>query len=146
MDAFGVVTLVGGSSGTATITVRAANNLGGVAQAFRVSVGGAATSGTAGSPTPATAAAGLTVIGDSPNLSLAWGRSTRLDLSNYFSEAATRFDVSYDPNAPDGRVDIVMRGSVAQIRGVQVGTISITLIAIAGTARVTRLATVEVTN
>ena len=146
INAFGVVTLVGGASGTATITVRAANILGSVAQAFPVSVSDVATSGTAGSDTPAAAPAELTVVGDSPNLALLLGQLKPLDLSNYFSEAATGFDVSYDPTGPDGRVDIRMTGSVAKIRGVQVGTISITLIATAGTARVTRLATIQVTN
>ncbi len=88
----------------------------------------------------------LTLVGDSPQLLVPVGQVISVDLSTYFSEAATDFAVSYDSTPTNQLVDVTMQGSVASIRGVRTGTATITLIASNTGARITCQATVQVTG
>ena len=157
MTVAGRVTLRGLTLGTATITVTAANNLGEVAQAFQVTVGagsGTTTTTAAGTTTTTTAAtttttrAGsggiLTLVGTNPRASVSVGQSTTLDLSQYFSTAATRFAVIYDATDPDRLVDVTLAGSVATISGLRAGTVTVELEASTTNTRIRRPATITV--
>lgn len=133
MAVAGEVTLRGLTEGLSTVTVTASNSLGNVAQAFRVPV------------KAGTSASGEAVPdADDPVFMLSVGQSIRVDLARYFSAGATAFNVVYDAANPGGRVDVLVRGSEATIRGVQAGKIVITLAATLNAQRVTQLATVEV--
>ncbi len=157
MTVAGRVTLRGLAVGTATITVTAANNLGEVAQAFQVTVGAGSTTTTttaAGTTTTTTAAtttttgAGgggfLTLVGSNPSVSVGVGDSETLDISSYFSAAATGFGVTYDSADPNRLVDVTVAGSVATIRGRRAGTVTITLVASTTNTRITRPARITV--
>ena len=133
MSIAGVLTLDGQALGTSTVTVTATNDIGSVAQTFRVSV-------------KTVSAVVLTLVGDNPRVSVGVGESTTLDLSQYFSEAATGFDVTYDRADPNRRADVTVSGSVATIQGRQTGTTTITLVARTANTTITRPATVQVTN
>ena len=74
------------------------------------------------------------------------GRSVTLDLSSYFTDAATGFEVSYDRTDSNRGVDVTLDGSVATIQGLRTGTTIITLVATAGTSKSARPATIQVTN
>ena len=154
MTVFGRVTLRGLTLGTATITVTAGNDLGEVAQAFQVTVGassGTTTTTAAGTTTAATttttrAGGGgfLTLVGSNPSVSVGVGDSETLDISSYFSAAATGFGVTYDSADPNRLVDVTVAGSVATIRGRRAGTVTITLVASTTNTRITRPARITV--
>ena len=133
MTVAGVVTFDGGAIGTSTVTVTASNDIGSVAQTFRVTVG-------------TVSSAVLTLVGDSPRVSVSVGQSATLDLSRYFSDAATGFDVTYNQTDSNRPADVTVSGSVATIQGLRAGTTTITLVASAGTTTISRPATVQVTN
>ncbi|MDE0195173.1 MAG: hypothetical protein OXP08_06435, partial [bacterium] len=133
VNANGVVSFSGNVLGTFTITVTATNDVGSVRQGFTVSVKTAEQ-------------VILTTVGDRPQLVVALRRAITIDLSRYFSEAATGFDVAYDRNDPDRLVDVTMQGSVATIRALRSGTVNLTLVATSATARISRPATVQVTG
>ena len=139
MSVAGEVVVRGVTEGISTVTVTATNDLGSVAQAFRVAVRRSTGATDGGETTPT-----IESVGDGPEFTVVIGRSVRVELSEYFSEGATGFDVSYN-NASGGRVDVTVRGSVATIRGVQEGKIVITLTATRSNQRVTQLALVEIT-
>ena len=157
MTVVGRVTLRGLTIGNSMITVTAANNLGEVAQAFQVTVGassGTTTTTAAGTTTTTTAAtttttrAGsggiLTLVGTNPRASVSVGQSTTLDLSQYFSTAATRFAVIYDAADPNRLVDVTLAGSVATISGLRAGTVTVELEASTTNTRIRRPATITV--
>lgn len=129
----GVVRFSGDALGTYTITVTAANDVGSASYAFTVSVKTAEQ-------------VILTTVGDRPQLVVAVGRTISVDLSRYFSEAATTFDVTYDRTDPNRLVDVAMQGSVATIRALRTGTVTVTLTATSATARISRPATIQVTG
>ena len=134
MTVNGQATIRGLVEGLSMVTVTAENSLGSVAQAIRVVVrrgSGAAT----GTPTPGP---------DAPVLTLGLGQTIRVDLADYFSEGTTGFNVVYDAANAGGRIDVLVRGSEATIRGVQAGEIVVTLAATRSGQRVTQLATVEI--
>ena len=127
----GIVSFSGDALGTSTITVTAANDAGRVAHGFTVSVKTAAQ-------------VVLTTVGGRPQLLVPVGQTVSVDLSRYFSEAATEFDVTYDRTDPNRLVDVTVQGSVASIRGVRGGTVRIILVAASATSRISRPATVRV--
>ena len=127
----GIVSFSGDALGTSTITVTAANDAGSVAHGFTVSVKTAAQ-------------VVLTTVGGRPQLLVPVGQTVSVDLSRYFSEAATEFDVTYDRTDPNRLVDVTVQGSVASIRGVRGGTVRIILVAASATSRISRPATVRV--
>ena len=129
----GVVSFSGDALGTYTITVTAINDAGSVAYGFTVAVKTAAQ-------------VILTTVGDRPQLLVPVGQTIAVDLSRYFSEAATGFDVTYDRIDPNRLVDVTVQGSVASIRGLRSGTATITLVAASATSRISRPATVQVTG
>ena len=88
----GVVRFSGDALGTFTITVTAANDVGSVGYGFTVEVKTAEQ-------------VRLTTVGERPQLVVALGRAISVDLSRYFSEAATGFDVTYDRTDPNRLVD-----------------------------------------
>ncbi len=132
MTVAGEVTLSGDALGAGTVTVTARNGLGSVTQSFLVAV-------------KTRSAVVLTVVGDSPRLSVAVGQLVALDLRPYFSEAATGFQVTYDRDDPNRLIDVTVSGSVATIRGLRAGSTRISLGASSSTTRITRPATVQVT-
>ena len=157
MTVAGRVSVRGLAAGTSTVTVTAVNDIGSVAQAFRVTVGagsGTTTTTAAGTTTTTTAAtttttrAGsgriLTLVGTNPSVSVSVGQSATLDISRYFSTAATGFDVTYDATDPNRLVDVTVAGSVATIRGLRSGTVTITLVASTTNTRITRPARIQV--
>ncbi|MYB25396.1 MAG: hypothetical protein F4X37_09915 [Acidimicrobiia bacterium] len=129
----GVVRFSGDALGTFTITVTAKNDVGSARYGFTVAVK------TADQVI-------LTTVGDSPQLVVAVGRTITVDLSRYFSEAATTFDVIDERTDPNRLIDVTVQGSSAQIQGLRAGTASITLVAASDTARISRPATVQVTG
>ncbi len=133
VDSNGRVRFSGNALGTYTITVTAANDAGRVAHEFTVAV-------------KTEAQVLLTTVGDGPQLVVRVGQTVAIDISSYFSEAATRFDVAYDRTDPNRLVDVTVQGSAAMIRGVRIGTARITLVAFSATARISRPATVQVTG
>jgi PKD repeat protein len=133
VDNTGVVRLTGSAIGTSTITVTATNDAGSVAYGFTVSVKTAEQ-------------VILTTVGDRPQLLIAVGQTVAVDLSRYFSEAATEFDVTYDRADPNRLVDVTMQGSVASIRALRTGRTTITLVAASATARISRPAALQVTG
>ena len=137
MTVAGEVTVRGLAEGLSTVTVTATNDLGSVAQAFRVPVRRA--SGASGGGTQA-----AIPTEDDPVFTIDLGQSIRVDLAEYFSDGATGFNVVYDVANSGGRIDVRVRGSEATIRGVQAGKIVVTLAATRSNQRVTQLATVEV--
>ena len=143
MTVAGVVTFDGGAIGTSTVTVTASNDIGSVAQSFQVTVttnSGNTNSGNTGS------SGILTTVGSSPRVTVAVGQTTTLDLSQYFSTAATGFDVDYDETDSNRLVDVTMDGPVATIQGLRVGNTTIDLLASSPSARIERTATIQVTN
>ena len=66
-------------------------------------------------------------VGPSPRVSVSLGQSEPLDLGQYFSTAATRFAVIYDTTDPNRLVDVTQVGSVATIRGLRSGTVTVEL-------------------
>lgn len=160
MTVAGRVTLRGLAAGTSTVTVTAVNDIGSVAQAFRVTVGagsGTTTTTAAGATTTTTtttaatttttrAGSGgiLTLVGSNPSVSVGVGQSATLDISRYFSTAATGFDVTYDATDPNRLVDVTLAGSVVTIRGLRSGTVTITLVASTTNTRITRPARISV--
>ena len=138
MTVAGEVVVRGVTEGISTVTVTATNDRGSVAQAFRVAVR-RGTGATGGGTTPT-----VESVGDAPEFSVVIGRSIRVDLSEHFSEGATGFDVSYDVNSTNGRIDASVRGSVATIRGVEAGKIVVIFEATDANRRVTQLVVVEV--
>ena len=133
IGANGVVTLSGNVLGFSTITVTASNDAGSVQHAFTVSV-------------KTESQVVLTTVGSRPQLVVAVGRTISVDLSRYFSEAATEFDVTYDRTDPNRLIDVTVQGSVASIQGLRGGTVTISLVATSATAQITRPATVQVTG
>ncbi len=133
VSAAGVVSFSGDALGSSTITVTATNDAGSLRYGFTVSVKTASQ-------------VILTTVGDRPQLVVPVGQTVSIDLSRYFSEAAAEFDVTYDRNDPNRLVDVTVQGSVASIRGVRGGTATITLVAANATARISRQATVQVTE
>ncbi len=133
METSGVVSLSGDVLGDSTIMVTATNDAGRAAQGFLVSVKTASQ-------------VVLTTVGGSPQVLISVGHTADLDLSRYFSEAATGFDVTYNRADPNRLVDVTVQGSVASIRGLRAGTVRITLVASNSTTRITRPATVQVTG
>lgn len=133
----------GVAEGDATITVTARNTLGNVAQAFNVTVGAATTTTTTttAARSGSTATGFLVLVGDNPSVAVSVGQSTTLDLSQYFSAAATEFDVK---NVPSG-VRVTVSGSVATITGVSAGDHPITLVGSNANASIERPARVRVT-
>ena len=129
----GLVRFSGDELGTFTITVTAANDVGSVRYGFTVEVKTAEQ-------------VILTTVGERPQLVVALGRAISIDLSRYFSEAATGFDVTYDRTDPNRLVDVTVQGSTATIRGLRSGTVSLTLTATSATARISRPATVQVSG
>lgn len=127
----GIVSFSGDALGTATVTVTAANDAGSASYGFTVSVKTASQ-------------VLLTTVGGSPQLLVPVGQTVTLDLSNYFSEAATQFDVTYNSTDPNRLVDVTMQGSIASIRGLRGGSVTITLVASSATSRISRPATVQV--
>ena len=124
MTLAGRVELRGVAAGTATITVTARNSLGEVKQAFNATAGAStSTTTTSTTTTTTTARTGSTGIllrvGSNPSVAVNVGQSTTLDLSQYFTAAATEFAVQ--DNVPSG-VRITVAGSVATITGVTRGT------------------------
>lgn len=133
VDNTGRVSFSGNALGTYTITVTAVNDAGRAAYGFTVAVKTAAQ-------------VILTTVGDRPQLSVPVGQTVAIDLSRYFSEAATGFEVTYNRADPNRLVDVTVQGSVASIRGLRIGTATITLVAISATSRISRPATVQVTG
>ena len=133
VDNSGRVDFSGDALGTYTITVTAVNDAGRAAYGFTVAVKTAAQ-------------VILTTVGDRPQLVVSLGQTLAIDLSRYFSEAATGFDVTYSHTDPNRLVDVTVQGSVASIRGIRSGTATITLVATSATARISRPATVQVTG
>ncbi|MCY3559781.1 MAG: hypothetical protein OXH20_01205 [bacterium] len=129
----GVVRFSGDTLGTFTITVTARNDVGSARHGFTVAVK------TADQVI-------LTTVGDRPQLVVAVGRTITVDLSRYFSEAATTFDLTYDRTDSNRLIDVTVQGSAAQIQGLRAGTVTITLVAASATARISRPATVQVTG
>lgn len=129
----GVVRFSGDALGTYTITVTAANDIGSVRYGFTVSVKTAEQ-------------VILTTVGDRPQLVVAVGRTISVDLSRYFSEAATSFGVTYDHADPNRLIDVTVLGSSASIRGLRSGTVTVSLTATSATARISRPATIQVTG
>ena len=109
----GVVRFSGDALGTFTITVTAANDVGSVGSGFTVEVKTAEQ-------------VRLTTVGERPQLVVALGRAISVDLSRYFSEAATGFDVTYDRTDPNRLVDATVQGSMATIQGLRSGTVRLT--------------------
>ena len=131
VDNTGRVSFSGDALGTYTITVTATNDAGSVAYGFTVAV-------------KTVAQVVLTTVGDRPQLLVSVGQTVAIDLSRYFSEAATEFDVTYNHTDPNRLIDVTVQGSVASIQGVRGGTATITLVAASATARISRPATVLV--
>lgn len=135
----GRAVLRGVATGTATVTVTAANNLGEVAQAFNVTV-------TEQPPTTTTtqgseASTGILVLeGENPSVRVDLGQSTTLEMSRHFSSAATSFSVR---SVPAG-VNVTVSGSVATITGVARGDYTITLVASNTNASIERPARIRV--
>ena len=135
ISAPGVVAVRGASVGLSVVTVTATNSLGSVAQVVRVVV-------RAGDDSPPP---DIAMLGDdAPRFTVALGGTAQVNLADYMPDGATGFSVSYDGSNPDGRIDVHVRGSVAAIRGVQVGKIVVTLTATLAGDRVTKPALVDV--
>ena len=135
----GEVVVRGVTEGISTVTVTATNDLGNVAQAFRVAVRGGTDSTEEGGIPSAES------IGDAPEFTVRYGSTISIDLADYFSEGATGFAVEYDVDSTDGRIDGSVSGSVAKIRGADPGKIVVALVATQNNQRATRLVVVEVT-
>ncbi len=133
VSAAGVVSFSGNALGTSTITVTATNDAGSVRYGFTVAV-------------KTTSQVLLTTVGGSPQLLVSVGGTIAIDLSRYFSEAATEFDVTYNRTDSNRLIDVTVQGSLASIRGVRGGTVRVTLVAANATARISRPATVQVTG
>ena len=133
VDNTGRVSFSGDALGTYTITVTAVNDAGSASYGFTVAVKTAAQ-------------VILTTVGERPQLQVPVGQTVAIDLSRYFSEAATGFEVTYNRTDPNRLVDVTVQGSVASIRGLRIGTATITLFAISATSRISRPATVQVTG
>ena len=92
----------------------------------------------------------LTTEGPSPSVSVGVDKLQTLDISRHFSAAAAGFAVKYDATDPNRIVHVTVAGSVATIRGLRPGTVTITLVAsitpVASTANphITRSATITV--
>ncbi|MYI56856.1 MAG: hypothetical protein F4062_07505 [Acidimicrobiia bacterium] len=140
----GRAVLRGIAAGTATITVTAVNSLGEVAQAFNVTVGASSTTTTSTTTTTTTARSGstgiLVLVGSNPSVAVNVGQSTTLDLSQYFSAAATSFAVD---DVPSG-VQVSVTGSIATITGVTQGDHTITLVGSNANASIERPARIRV--
>ena len=138
----GRAVLRGIAAGTATITVTAVNSLGEVAQAFNVTVGTSSTTTT--STTTTTARSGSTGIlvleGNNPSVAVNVGQSTTLDLSQYFSAAATSFAVEEVPSG----VQVSVTGSIATITGVTRGDYTVKLVGSNANASINRPARIRV--
>lgn len=134
--------LRGVAAGTATITVTARNSLGEVAQAFNAIAGVSSTTTTSTTTTTVrTGSPGILVLeGSNPSVAVNVGQSTTLDLSQYFSGAATSFAVE---DVPSG-VQVTVSGSVATITGVTSGTYTITLVGSNAKASIKRSARIVV--
>ena len=133
VDNNGRVSFSGNALGTYTVTVTATNDAGSAAYGFTVSVKTAAQ-------------VILTTVGDRPELRMPVGQAVSIDLSRYFSEAATGFEVTYNRTDPNRLVDVTVQGSVASVQRIRIGTATITLVATSATARISRPATVQVTG
>ncbi|MDE0669724.1 MAG: Ig-like domain-containing protein [bacterium] len=132
----------GVAAGTATITVTASNNDGNAKQAFNVTVGAATTTTTTTTTAPAgsTATGFLVQVGDAPSVTLNVGQSTTLDISRYFSAAATSFGVEERPSG----LSITVSGSSATITGVTSGDYTVQIVGSNANASVKRPLSIRV--
>ena len=133
VDNNGRASFSGNALGTYTITVTAVNDAGSVSSGFTVSV-------------KTVSQVLLTTVGDRPQPIVTVGQTVSIDLSRYFSEAATEFDVTYNHTDPNRLINVTVQGSVASIQGLRTGTATITLVAANAITRISRPATVQVTG